>query len=486
MKLTSRVGRCLKGLAALSLATLLPLTSCNEDVSPIGGSLTNGEVTIVVDSIYTDIQAKPLLSESIDGRSLTKLVGRINVPEYGRLECSFVTQLMSATKMPVPDSITEQHVDSMRLVLSVPRGALTGDSLAPQQLAVYRLTKQLPSGIQSDFNPDGYYDPSSPWAKRSYTLSVIARGDSAVQKQTYVKIPMMLPKEFALDIFRKYRAEDPIFQWPSSFNKFFPGIYVEQNFGNGCVANVSKAEVFLYWNRIEQKYEPIGEKDEEGNDKYGYVDHVKRDSICLFASQPEVLSSNIIRYEMADRLRRMAEEGQAVITTPGGYTVEIDFPAQKLIDEYAGDKGGMAVVSSLTFEIPATQVKNDFGLTVAPYLLMVKSSEKEQFFTENKVPDQITSFYAAYNSETGSYQFNSMRQYFLNLYADYQSGKPIDPEDTRFELVPVGISTEVVEGYNTSTTYVTKCSPFVGRPTMTLLNPSKSLICFTFSSQKID
>ncbi len=248
------------GLGALCLAAYLPLTSCKDDVSSIGGSLTSGEVTIVMDSIYTDIQAKPVLSESIDGRSLTKLVGRINVPEYGRLECAFVTQMMSATKMPVPDSITEQHVDSMRLVLSVPRGSLTGDSLAPQQLSVYRLTKQLPSGIQSDFDPAGYYDPSSPWAKRSYTLSVIARGDSAVQKQAYVKIPMMLPKDFALDIFRKYRAEDKIFQWPSSFNKFFPGIYVEQNFGNGCVANVSKAEIFLYWNRKVRSYEPTDEK----------------------------------------------------------------------------------------------------------------------------------------------------------------------------------------------------------------------------------
>lgn len=180
MKFTSRAASLLKGLGALCLAAYLPLTSCKDDVSSIGGSLTSGEVTIVMDSIYTDIQAKPVLSESIDGRSLTKLVGRINVPEYGRLECAFVTQMMSATKMPVPDSITEQHVDSMRLVLSVPRGSLTGDSLAPQQLSVYRLTKQLPSGIQSDFDPSGYYDSSSPWAKRSYTLSVIARGDSAV------------------------------------------------------------------------------------------------------------------------------------------------------------------------------------------------------------------------------------------------------------------------------------------------------------------
>lgn len=55
----------------------------------------------------------------------------------------------------MPDSA---QVDSMKLVLSVPRGQLTGDSLAPQQLRAFQLSKSLPLDINNTFDPTGYYD----------------------------------------------------------------------------------------------------------------------------------------------------------------------------------------------------------------------------------------------------------------------------------------------------------------------------------------
>ena len=61
---------------------------------------------------------------------------------------------------------------------------------------------------------------------RSYTLSNIAKGDSALKRDSYVRIPVEMPVLFARDLFEKYRADDPVFQWPSSFNEYFPGIYV--------------------------------------------------------------------------------------------------------------------------------------------------------------------------------------------------------------------------------------------------------------------
>ena len=124
------------GAAVLSAGMLV---SCQDDVSGMGGSLVSGEVTITVDSIQTALECESVYYDSFDGRNSTKLLGRISVPEYGSLECSFVSQMMSATKMNIPDSIGVEDLDSMRLVLSVPRGSLTGDSLAPQQLKVFRL-----------------------------------------------------------------------------------------------------------------------------------------------------------------------------------------------------------------------------------------------------------------------------------------------------------------------------------------------------------
>lgn len=136
--------------------------------------------------------------------------------------------------------------------------------------------------------------------------------------------------------------------------------------------------------------------------------------------------------------------------------------------------------------IPATQIENAYGLTVAPYLLMVKKSEREAFFNENKIPDGINSFYASYDSEKGNYQFSSMRTYFLNVLESEQNGELDYDEDSEFTLVPVNITTETVTNYNTTTIYVTKCQPYLTRPTMTDLKMDKAVICFTYSSQRID
>lgn len=456
------------------------LSSCQDDVSDIGGSLTQGEVTITVDSLETDMHASTIFYDSFDGRNVTKLLGRLRVPEYGSLDCSFVSQLMSATKMNIPDSITENDIDSIRLVLSVPKGSLTGDSLAPQQLRVYRLTKQLPAGITTAFDPTGYYDASSLLGTRSYTLSNIAKGDSAMKRATSVRIPVKMPRQLALDLFKRYRAGDPIFDWPATFNQYFPGIYVEQNFGNGCVSNISAAQVYTYWHYTALKYEM------QPDSTYKYVPHIMRDSVCLLASQPEVLSSNLIKYDVSEQIKQLVADGKSIITTPGGYRVDIKFPVQRLIDVYQKNGDLLSVVSTLRMQIPASTIKNDYGLSVVPYLLMVKKSEREAFFNENKLPDGLTSFYAAYNTETGSYHFNSMRDYFLDVLEKVRKGEQVTDDDTDFSLVPVAVSLETVEGYNSSTVYVTKVQPYLTRPTMTQLATDRAVVSFIYTTQEID
>ena len=88
-------------LSAAAVPALL-LCACDDDVSQIGGSLSMGEVTILVDSLATDLESECVYYDSFDGRNSTKLLGRINVPQYGRLSCSFVSQMMSATRMTIP------------------------------------------------------------------------------------------------------------------------------------------------------------------------------------------------------------------------------------------------------------------------------------------------------------------------------------------------------------------------------------------------
>lgn len=465
--------------AAAALFSLAAFSSCEDSTSPIGGSLVNGEVTIVVDTLEMKLDASSILEPNFDSRTQTKLLGRINVPEYGSLDCSFVSQLMCATKMNIPDSITVNDVDSMRMVLTVPRGSLTGDSLAPQQLKVYQLTKQLPSDINSTFDPKGYYNPSDPLGVKSYTLSALSMNDSLFKLQKSIQIPIMLPRKLAQDIFTAYRNNPETFQWPQTFAQYFPGVYVEQNFGNGCIGVISAMKFYTYWHYTKMVYQ----KKDDDSGEYHYVPTIARDSVCLFSSQPEVLSANKITYNVSDYLKNLANSGKSIITTPGGYYVNVKFPAQEIIDKYDRDLYSVAVVSKLSFEIPAEAVENDYGLEAAPHLLMVKASERESFFRENKIPDGKTSFYAAYNSEKKCYTFAGMREYILDLI---NSGKPVDTADMDFSLVPVVVSTEEVPNYSSSTTYVTRCAPYIGRPTVTQLDTDKAIICFSYSRQTME
>lgn len=470
----------LTGLA-LTCCMALGFIACQDDTSTIGGSLASGEVTITVDSIETDLRGKAEWIDDFDSRTTTKLLGNLTIPEYGNLNCSFVTQMMSATKMNIPDSIPESDVDSIRLVMSIPRGALTGDSLAPQQLRVFRINKALPKDIDSKFDPAGYYDPSAVFATKSYTVSNISNNDTIFAKSAYVNIPMKLPNEFGLELFRKYRDNDPIFEWPATFNQWFPGLYVEQNFGNGCVANISSVRAYLYWHRKEKISVTVDSA------KVEYRDVTRRDSVCLLASAPEVLSSNNIHYNPSARLQQLAAEGKSLVTSPGGYVTTFRFPVRQLLDRFLEADTELSVVSSLILKIPAVSVKNDYGMTPPNNLLMTTMDERESFFRENKIPDNVTSFYCTYDSDNKMYTFRSMREYLLKKLDEYRKDPTNFADDEVFCLQPVAVSTETVEQYyGQSVTYVTRVAPYLTSPTMVELDMEHAQILFTFSSQVLE
>lgn len=460
-----------------AVALAASLFSCADDPGQVGSSLSRNEVTIIVDSIETRLVSNTIDYGNFDARSDTKLLGRINVPEYGRLSSTFVSQLFCADSMNVADSIKSEDVDSIRVIFRCLRGGFTGDSLAPQQMKVYRLTRELPSGIDNSFDPSGYFDPSAPLGSASYTLSAIAQNDSTLKKGLYIDIPVTLPRQLGVKAFETYRENPDVFAWPKEFAKYFPGIYVEQNFGTGCLANISKFMVFDYYHHTEMRVQTV-------DGTTSKVPVTVKDSVALFSSAPEVLSSNNIRYEVSENIKNLIAAGKTVVTTPGGYYAKIVFPTREIVDKYNSSNSNMSVISNLSLRIPAKAVDNSYGLEPAPFLLMVKESEFENFFSSNKVPDSVSSFYSAYSSAKGCYDFSSMRDYIMDIISN---GKEVTDDDTNFVLIPVNmdVETQTNSFTGTATSYVTGCTPYLLKPTMTLLETDRAIINFTYSQQVI-
>ena len=237
-------------LYAATLAATTLFGACDDDISDIGSSLSDGTLRIFADTLDLEVPSQSIETSAFDARTATHLIGRLSSDQYGDLSCSFLSQMMAASTMTIPDSIDVSRVDSVKMIFAMPRGQFLGDSLAPQQLAVYRLTKQLPSDIKSNFDPTDYYSSSSLLGTKTYTLSQLSISDTVITRRNDIRLGIDLPVSFGRDIFTAYREHPETFAWPSTFNQFFPGIYVTRTFGSGCVANARKVEMMLYYHYL--------------------------------------------------------------------------------------------------------------------------------------------------------------------------------------------------------------------------------------------
>lgn len=465
--------------AVAGIAMPMALGSCTDDAGNPGAGLIRGEVIIDIDSSFV-ATGKSVPATEFDSKNRTLLLGHLNVEEYGDLDCSFVSRLMPGSDIDIPDTITTDNISGLRLKFMMANGAFTGDSLAPQKIEVYRLTKQLPENINNTFDPEGYYDPS-PIGTRNYTASAIGMPDK-VYNLSYRSINIDLPIESARSIYSQYRNNPDIFQWPDLLAEKFPGIFARNTFGKGLVVDVGNTEFTLYYQYLTKVSKVI-------DGVSVTVDSLRTDSTTIFTISPEVLSSNNMKLRPSESIKSRVAAGEAVIQSPGGYNVQMHFPAREIVERYKTADFNLAVVNNLTFQLPIRQINNDYGIRPPIYLLMIKTAKMKEFFAENKVPQgyvgeetDTDAFWATYDADTGSYSFNALRPYILDL----MEKDVITDEDCDFTIVPVEIRTEEWGSSYNQKKFVSSCLPYITRPSMAVINFDAAKIRFTFSRQKLD
>lgn len=460
----------------LLMGCIAALSGCTDEVSQVGSVLGRGEVSISIETLTLSMDGSSKELKDFDSRTATNLLGKLQTEDYGRLECSYVTRLLPTPSIGFPATVTEEDVDSMKVILTVPRGSLAGDSLAPQQVQVYRLNTPLPSDIDNNYDPTGHYDPE-PMGQRSYTLSALALPESNFAKDKSIQIRIPLKREFALEVMRKYRTEPETFQWPSTFAEWFPGLYVCHSFGNGCVANVTQTKTVMYYHTTSEKTSVV-----DGETVTETVVNV--DSVCNFVTSPAVLSANRVEYRPSERLQQMAAAGDALVTSPGGYVAEATLPYSELIEKYNSKTTSLSIISDLTLSVPCEKISSEVSLGVPPQMLMVRTSELASFLENQKTPDGVSSFWANYNTTTGEYDFSSLR----GLIVDLLERETISDSDLKFTFMPVLISQEnVSNSYGVVTgTKITSCTPYMAQPTMGRLLTDQCRFVFTFSQQTLE
>jgi len=450
--------------AIAATAGVFALAACEESPN-IGSSLIQDETEVVVFSDFT-VTGRSVDNPRVQSRTVTQVLGRINAKGYGSFSSDFVTQFMPSVSIDTKN-LTADNIDSLKLLMFVPKGSFIGDSVAPMGLEVYRLNKQLPSLIYSDDSPSKYYNEADLLGSRIYACNALGATDS-IRNLSYRLIDVPLPLSLARELYNLYITDPSAYAFPSNFAKHFPGIYVKNSFGDGRVVEVTSTLIRMYYHTTST--------DSEGKEE------IKRYQGNYYAVTPEIILNNNLIYKMSDDLKRRINDGEQIIVAPVGRDIEMTFPIREVIDYYKANAGTLSVINTLSMDIPAETITNDYGITPPENLLLILSKEKDDFFLRSELNNDITSFYASYDAEKKRYRFSGLRPYLLDMLKKDN----IKPEDYTFTITPVNIETETNSSnsyYGTTTTYVSAINPYIGAPTMTRLDLSKATVNFTFSKQ---
>lgn len=464
---------------ALGVAALA-MQSCEESVSQAGSSLVEDEIEIIEDSSFA-VTGTSDPNNAVRSRTILQLLGRLSAEGYGDFSSDIVCQYMPAANIDTFNT-KASYVDSVKLLLTMYKGGFAGDSVVPMGVSVHRLTKQLPTELYSDFDPTGYYE-EEPFGTAVYSAlldgSPYAGTDS--EGSQYKHIAVDLPKSFGEDLYNLYLNHPETLASPQAFAQWFPGLYITTSFGSGRVVRISNNSIQVYYHSVYQ----IGDTENPRDTTINYVG-------SYLGVTPEVYTNNNITYKMSPELKALADNGESILVGPLGYDVEFKFPAREIYKRYKEQAGELAIVNSLSFSIPASEIENDYGIAPPPYILMVKKSEKAKFFSALNVNDNISSFYAAYDSETGKYTFSSMLSYINSII---KKGE-VTTEDEEFVICPVNISyypstssssyySYYYYGYSTTTNTISSISPYVTEPVMVRLDFDNAEIDFTFTKQTL-
>lgn len=468
---------------ASALTLMAGFAACDntDDLTMPGSVLIQDQFSVVVTDTFT-INATSVLNPRVQSRTTTQLLGAIEAPAYGILRADYVAQLFPSNNIDTA-GVT---IDSIKLQLVFDKGGFVGDSLAPIGFKVYPLADTLPYPIYSNF-PEGTRFSSTDFYVQNpdadachgigmFTAAGVGISDASAGS-SYRFAYASLPNSFGQKILDAYK--DPstryLFNNPDEFAaKLFPGVYVKATFGSGRVTRITDTRLMMYYTKRGLVENSDGVLVDSIRHLYGYI----------MSTAPEVVANTNIDLQMSADVTAMANDGRAVIVSPAGRDVELTFPISNVIDAYNKATGtSLSLINTMTFSIPCDSIANGRGITPPTYLLMVLSKDKDKFFAANKLPDDVTSFVATFNSNTMTYDFGNMRDYLMEMI----SRGNLSPEDYTFTLTPVSMVMENSSSYYSSaaSSTLSGMSPMVAMPSMAELLPKKAKVTLTFSEQNL-
>lgn len=404
----------------------LTLFGCTDNTGSLGlGMFPESDQNIKGNLTTFDVTTESQLAEKTFAKTSVGYIGKFTDPYFGYYEAGFLTQLHCIDNLNFPTVYSETNKTGImvkdeiyltELVLSY--SSYFGDSLTPCRMSIYELNKDLDKNAAhyTDIEPTKYYnanDPNSLIGRKAYSAVDLSLSDSIRNLENYYpSIRVSLPKDIGTKIYEACKAEIKAGNGGlnnEKFQKLFKGFYAKSDFGDGTVLYIDQIEMNVVYEIyvkdstntkvLKKKYE----KDENG---------VLKDSTAYskrtFAATKEIIQANKFKNDEQLIEKRKNEKEWTFLKTPAGIYTQATLPLKEMESKLSHDTINAVKLTFTNYNQTNDHNKYKYTINAPDYVLLVREKEKEDFFINNEIANDITSYLSQHAVATNQYVFNNL------------------------------------------------------------------------------
>lgn len=410
----------------LALGAIL-LGSCDDETSLVGSSIQpdGDKINVFQDTIR--MNASTVLLDSIYAKTTTGLLGEFYDPIYGNLKSDYVCQFYCPEEFKFKHTPLDEKIDSINFQIIY--SSWVGDSLAPMQAQIYKVSKPLERIYYTNVDPLDFCDMKTSYGSKSYTAYDMSVPDSirnitdTDDKNYYVpNVKIRMAKEIGQAFYEESVNHPETFKNQEAFNRFFPGLYVTTTYGTGNILGVNRSSLFIYY-RYKTK------STSTGNDTI--LSTYER-----FNTTQEVIQLNSLKNGNLEQLLQPNDE-YTYMKTPAGVCTKLEIPVADIKETIEG-----RIINNLPFKMTALAQEDwEYALGIPKNLLLLPEDSVKNFFESGNIQDNKTSYIGAYTAAGRTYDFGNISR----VLEEHLKNNP--DENLRLLVIPVEHTTQTSNSY---------------------------------------
>ena len=444
------------GIVVLTCLSLF--SSCNGDTHSAGESILSEEDRIKVKS---DTFGVVSALDSCMAIALTPdsfLLGECET-HFGTIKADILTQLACPEGFTYPDQVVLAPGDTLQIDPIVDSVCLYlyyktwyGDGSSPLGINVYEMDRQTlleneryPSNLQIG----DYCSLDESTRITNYSTIVVPQtpADSSYSSETEQYIPTIrikLSNKFAK---RFFEVKD--FSTQQAFNQQFKGLYICTDFGVSNVLYISDIAMTVFYHFTMPR--PSATDSVIYDTKSFYVnEEVRQVNRYVYPNRPEIL----------EKYSQVTDTNY--IVSPANIYTQLSVRMDSIfnrIDEQLGNDSTLYSVyvnkANLTVDVlysdSVTDRPRDNWDSPATYMMLIKESSLEDFFSQNTMPSDSVAIVGTLSASTDTLGNTTYYYtYDLSTFLTLQLHEKNKVDELKFVLIPISVTTNSSTGSITS------------------------------------